>query len=114
MNGKRAPIFAQSRDLATDTDDPLRAGRQIALEVPVVFFVVRSGHQDIDVSAEDLGARVPEQSFRRWIKGLDASATVDDDDAVDSGLDDGGQNGRVVPRRGPRRFGHSYLKERTR
>ena len=41
MERKWRPVHAPGRDLATDADDALLAGRQVARQVAVVFFVVR-------------------------------------------------------------------------
>src|SRR5919106_4956996 len=93
MNRKRATVLTQAGHFAADADDSLFMGGQVASDIPVVLIAVRLRHQHIDVPAEDLLLAVTEQPLSRAIERFDSSALVDDDDSVDSRLDDG-----TVPR----------------
>ena len=53
-----------------------------------MLVVVRRGHQQADVTADDLRLRVTEQPLGAGIEGFDAAPAVDHDDAVNRRVDD--------------------------
>src|SRR3989344_9488974 len=48
-----------------DPNDPLLAGRAVVLQIGVVAFAIRSGHQARYVGSEQLAFLIAEQSFGR-------------------------------------------------
>ena len=88
MQRKRGAVPPQAGDLAARADDLLHAGREIPCEIGVVFLVIRRRHQHVDVPADHFALLVAEQPFGRRVERFDAAVRVDDDDAVDGGVDD--------------------------
>ena len=60
MERERRPVTAAAGDLTTDPDDRRLPGREIPGEVAVVLFVIGRGHQDVDVTPDDLGSGIAE------------------------------------------------------
>ncbi len=86
---KGLAVRAPAEHFAPDADDSRLAGREIALDVPVVLRVVRLGHQEIHRLAEDFGRGVPEQPFGRRVERRNSAAVVDHDDRVDGRVEKG-------------------------
>ena len=61
-----------------------------------MLVVVRRGHQQADVAADDFRLRVAEQPLGAGVEGFDVAAAVDHDDAVDRRVDDRQQPGVQV------------------
>ena len=88
MQREGRAVLAASLHFPSDADDLGAAGRQIPRQIGVVLLLVRRRHEHVDVVTEHFCRRVAEQPLRRRIERLDAAVRVDDDDTVDSGVDD--------------------------
>ena len=89
MQGERAAVTAPPSHLATDTYNPRIPLTEIPFQVTIMFLAVRRRHQRGYVLADGLLVGVAEQPLRSGIERLDASLSVNDDDGVHGGLDDG-------------------------
>ena len=85
--GNEGAVAPAARHLAADADDLGLAGLEIALEVSVVFLMLRRRHQQADIAPEDFGFGISEQPFGATVERLDDSPGVDDDDAVGRGVE---------------------------
>ena len=61
---------------------------EVMIDVAVVVRAMRLRHQHADVLPEHLGFAVAEHPLGGGVERLDAAARIDDDDAVDRGVDD--------------------------
>ena len=75
--GKTSPSFVWPLTAPAITDDSGLAGFQVPADVAVVFFPVGSGHQHLDIAADDLFGLVAEQLCRRCAeRGHDAASSM--------------------------------------
>ena len=104
MERKHAPVPPSSRHFATFADDPGLAGREIPVEIPVVFLVIRRRHQHADVASNHLRFRIAEQPLGAAVEGLDPASGIDEDNPVDGRVDDGIEPFRACRRERRRGF----------
>ena len=83
--------FGQALDHPAVTDDAGVPGFQISADVFVMFVTIRSGHQHLDVAADDLFGIVAEQLRRRRAERGDDPALVDDDHRLRNRIEDRAQ-----------------------
>src|SRR4026208_347556 len=88
MRGEARAVFATRGDLPSDADNAPLTGHLIAPEVVVVFRGIRIGHQHRDVTSHDLLRGISEDALGGRIEELDGAPTVDENDGIDSRLDD--------------------------
>ena len=88
---ERAAVASTPGHLAARPDDRGDARVEIPIEIAVVLVVIRRRHQHLDVATHHFGLGVAEQPLRAGIERFDVSLAVDDDDAVDRGIDDRSQ-----------------------
>ena len=87
MNWKHRAVFAPAAHFPTDADDLLDPGADIVGEIPVVLCTIIVGHQDFDVSSDELGGLVAEHASRGGIDVLDNACRIDNDNGGSSGLE---------------------------
>ena len=80
--GEGRPVLAPADHDAADADDALLARLAIAGEVGIVGFPMGRGHEDPHILADELGAGIAEEAFRRRVDRIDGAGLVDDDDGV--------------------------------
>lgn len=99
VDRKNLPILPTRLHLPANTDDPSVRGLPIRRQVTVVLVPIRRGHQDADVSADDLALAIAKEALCRGVEGLDGPELVDRDDAVDGTTEDSAQPGLALPKR---------------
>ena len=65
VHGEGRAVLALTQYLAADADDFAFAGPAEIVDVAIMFFAIRPGHQHLDVLADDLVGAIFEQLFRR-------------------------------------------------
>ncbi len=80
-------VSAASFHLAAGADDVTLARFAVALEVPVVFGLVRLGHQQLDVLPDHFGRPEAEEPFGRGVHCFNNARLVDRDDGVDRSVE---------------------------
>ena len=78
LHREGAAVLSLADDDAAHANDPPLAGRQIAIQVPVVFVPVRRGHQHADIASLHLASHEAEEALRSRTKGLNYPFLVDD------------------------------------
>jgi len=79
--GNSVPSFLRAKVSRPRPDDLGVAGVFVMIDVTIVLFTVRRGHQHFDIFADDFGGRVAKNCLGRTVKGLDGAAFVNGDDA---------------------------------
>ena len=79
IHRKECPVLAATLDLAAEADDPALPRLLVPREVPVVFAVVRLGHQHHHVTAKHFVSLVAEGPLGRRIEPHDQAFGVDRD-----------------------------------
>jgi len=85
-DGENASILAARFDFPTLPDDVGNACRRVAGQRLLMRSPVRLGHQGPDAPTKNLLGRVTEQAFRGSVEDLKAAQMIDENDAVDSGV----------------------------
>ena len=88
---ERAAVATTPGHFATGADDLRCAGVEILREIAVVRVVIRRRHEHVDVPTDDFGLGIAEQPLGPAVERFDSSLRVDDDDAIDRGIDDRSQ-----------------------
>ena len=88
-SGNVVAIALSPGHLTASPDDLGVSGREVATQIAVVLLVIRRGHQHVHVAADGFGFRISEQALGATIERFDGAVVVDDDDAVDGGIEHG-------------------------
>ena len=86
-NRKDTSILSASFHFPTDTNDESLSGFVITLEVAIMFFVVRAGHEHFHVLADNLLGVIAKKCGGCRIDMIDDTALIDRDDTIDGRLD---------------------------
>src|SRR6516225_1170573 len=111
MHRKGRAILPAATHFATDADNLFDAGLYVVVDVTVVLRPIRLGHEDLDVLADKLVSRIPEQPFGRRVDRLDQAAVIDGDDGGNRRLQDPPQFRGLACSRGSRgrNLRHAWL-----
>ena len=84
---ERRAVFALADDDAADADNSPLAGPQVTLQITVVIFAIRRGHQSLDVFCHHIGGGITKQPLCCGAEGLDDPAFIDDDGGVGNAVE---------------------------
>ena len=87
IHREHGPVFAAPRHLAPDPDDLFLASCEVIREIAVMFAGMGLRHQHLDVLPGNLRGGVAEHLLGRLVDGQDQAFAVDDDDAVERGVE---------------------------
>src|SRR5438034_542975 len=86
---KDASVLPACADFAALTDDVRNPCGRVTCQVTVVQASIGLGHQHTDVLTQNLVGAIAEQAFGSSIERLDTTGMVNQNDAVDSGVQKG-------------------------
>src|SRR5579862_3803479 len=84
VHWKYRAILPTAGDLTSNADDLRPAGPAIFGEITIMLLVIWRGHQDIDISADDLSGLITKNALGCGIHRLDDAALVNRDNALNS------------------------------
>ena len=96
VHRKGRAVLAPALNFPADADDLAFAGPVEIVDVAVMLFAVVPRHQHLDVVADDLAGGVFEQPLAGRVEHHHVAAGIDQDDAVDRGIDHGAQPGGAL------------------
>lgn len=89
VNGKSGAVLSKADYLTSDADDPGNTRGLVAVQVFIVFFSVRLGHDHDDVATDSFFLGITKQSLSGGIEALHGASFVDGDDRIDGCIKDG-------------------------
>lgn len=96
LHGELLAVLPESGDFTSDADDAGLAGSQVFLNVAGVLLLMGGGHEEAYIFANDFFGGIAKHPGGSVIKGDDFSLIVDEDDALDGGFQNGGEEGLGV------------------
>ena len=99
-------VLAASLNLAAYADDVFLAGRDIVLQITVMFVVIGCRHQHFDAVSDHFRRLIAKETLARLVVDADGALFVDDHDAVDGRGDESVKEG-IVLRAAPRSLTNS-------
>ncbi|HKC02462.1 MAG TPA: hypothetical protein VKC17_04080 [Sphingomicrobium sp.] len=80
-------VLALGEHLAADADDLRVSGLLVIVQILIVVLGINRRHQHFDIFADDLVRTITKQPFACGVEGADRSVGVDQNDAIDRGIE---------------------------